>query len=114
MHNFEEFIEHVRKRPGMYLGNESKRYLYGLEYLILGINVAEHMYGLPAEEAVPMSGYNGFERWIEKNKLPKQRSINSFGKAAWEADSNEAAFDLWFAWWDELQRERAQHAEAEG
>ncbi|MEO1480444.1 MAG: hypothetical protein AAFV01_17955, partial [Bacteroidota bacterium] len=79
-----------------------------------GVNVTEHLYGLPAEEAVPMSGYNGFERWIEKNKLPKQRSINSFGKAAWEADSDEAAFDLWFAWWDEFQRERAQHAEAGG
>ncbi|MEL7362666.1 MAG: hypothetical protein AAFN13_11395, partial [Bacteroidota bacterium] len=60
------------------------------------------------------SAYSDFERWVELHKLPERRSIKSFDKAVWETGSDKAAFDLWFVWWDEFQREQAQHAEAEG
>ncbi|MEO1075706.1 MAG: hypothetical protein AAFX41_07035 [Bacteroidota bacterium] len=87
--------------------------LTAMENLVTGISFAEVMHQIPWERRITGSVYNKFEGWIQA-RVPQWSGMRSFNLAFVEADSDEAALDLWLAWWDEFQRERAQHAEAEG
>ncbi|MEM8557466.1 MAG: hypothetical protein AAGG50_06535 [Bacteroidota bacterium] len=104
---FAELVELVRERPGMFVGKKS---LYGLACFVGGARHVESAHSTEPE-AWKFNRPDQFERWVELRGKPQP--ISSFDFALAQADSDDAAFDLWFAWWDEFQRERNGKAATE-
>lgn len=73
--------------------------------------MAEHWHSVPEQSRRVGSAWFEYERWVQRSKSPRLRDHNSFDKAAREADSDEAAFDLWFSWWDEFHQSEVRHTE---
>ena len=97
-HDWPEFLEVLRTRPGMYTGARSVR---SLGAFMGGFTVAEHVHGLPEEKHLGGFDFQAFERWVEK--AIDDRCWSSFRKAEERAGSDEAGFDLWYQWYDEFR-----------
>ncbi len=96
------FFEQVRRRPGMWLGHRS---LTALQFLLHGVHLAEFFYDVPEGSRLGNFPFQEFEEWVERRYNPRRLSVNSFWMARDIADSEEAAFDLWFSWYDEFRNE---------
>lgn len=89
----------IRARPGMFLVCKT---VSGLHMLLCGIGFAEDFHGIPETERIGGFDREGFEQWVESRHNPRRLSLNSFGLAAYLAESEAAGFDLWFRWYDEF------------
>lgn len=89
----------IRKRPGMFLGQQTIR---GLHLFLCGIWFAEDFHTVPVDERIAGFDYAAFERWVDSRYNPQRLSTNSFTLAEKLAGSGAAGFDTWFAWYDEF------------
>jgi hypothetical protein len=105
--DYPSLLEEIRKRPQMYLGGE-ERNLRLLGAFLDGFKTAEWFHNLP--EAQHMGGFDweSYEKWVKHKYNTKRLSANSMPLALYVSDSEAAAFDLWFSWYDEYsESERA-------
>ena len=97
-------LAEVRRRPGMYLGEPS---LKALQHELDGIQWAEQLYAVPPERRLQGFSFAAFERWFQEHLNPRRLSLNSFHMARCLTASDEAAFHLWFSWYDSFRSEQA-------
>jgi hypothetical protein len=98
------FFDQIRRRPGMWIGYPS---LTALEHLLNGIDLAEYFYDVPQEKCLGGFPFEEFELWAAELFNPEQLSLSSFSLARRETESEEAAFNKWFTWYDRFRHERA-------
>ena len=90
----------IRTHPGMFLGHATVR---GLGMLLAGIHLAEEFHGVPAANRIWGFDREEFEQWVASRYNPRQLTCNSFSLAAHLTESEDAGFELWFAWHDEFR-----------
>ena len=86
-------LDQIRRRPGMWLGTAS---IERLRSFLGGIDLAEHLYHVPAERALAGFSFVEFEEWVEERFNPRRMSVLSFELARDRSDSQEEALTLWF------------------
>jgi hypothetical protein len=96
-HDWPSYFEQVRRWPGIWLGRAS---LECLQAQILGIDTAERIHRIPEAQRLAGFSLEQFEVWAAQRFNPRRLSINSFRMARCATSSDEAAFDLWFSWYD--------------
>jgi hypothetical protein len=92
----------IREKPGMWIGRKT---LTALECFWMGFVIAEEFH-CDSEDA-RLSGFDwtNFESWADQRFNPARLSINSFEMARTQAKAEDAAFDLWFSWYDVFRAE---------
>ena len=98
--NGKELLNHIRSRPGLYLGKKSAE---RLDLFIAGINCAEFHHQVSPEKTLLRIDWTAFQAWIDQVHNPERLSLNSFSLAARQVGSDELGFDRWFEWYDEWQ-----------
>ena len=95
--DWQDFFDHVRNRPGLYIGRKS---LELLGAYLNGFGTAEQLHDIPPGQRMFGFDFEGFERFIGE-----KIEVNSFGSmflARRDTSSEEEAWDLWFKWYDEF------------
>jgi hypothetical protein len=110
--NMPDLLAKVRARPGIYLGGKSLRNLFNF---LGGFEMAEDAYQIPADRRLAGFDSQAFEEWADRRfNISTRSNMKSYGQAISEAGSDEAAFDLWFKWYDEFLADRSEAAPAAG
>ena len=86
----------------MWLGEKS---LSRFEAFLAGVSCAGYFYRVPDDKCLAGFDFAAFQTWADSQFNPKRLSINPFGMAQRHAESDEAAFDLWFTWMDRFVSE---------
>jgi len=97
-----EFLELIRKKPGMYLGeNRVER----LEAYILGYRQARIDFGLPEFHESEESILEGFTYWLAV-KLKSTMSLNWAGFISHELDPSQDNIYTFYKYFDQFMLER--------
>ena len=107
-----DLLASLRARPGLFLGGKSLR---NLSQFLSGFELAEDAYQVPLERRLAGFDPQAFEDWADQRfSISVRSNMKSYGLAMSEAGSDEAAFDLWFKWYDEFLQDRAAAAPPAG
>jgi hypothetical protein len=98
------YFEQIRRRPGMWLGQAS---LTALDNQIGGIELAERIHDVPRNMRLGGFPWSDFEKWADERFNPNRLSIRSFSMALRITNSESEAFELWFQWYDQFNKEQA-------
>ncbi|WP_414512292.1 hypothetical protein [Nostoc sp. PCC 9305] len=97
---FEDFLNKVRLRPGLYLGKKS---LTALQALLLGYNIAVVEHNIPEVEQLNCDLEEKFDKWLRKN----YHMGNAIGWYLFIINSTQSeveAFHKFFELWDEFRK----------
>lgn len=98
-HDWPTFFETIRVRPNMWIGGKS---LHRLFVYIGGFRDSEEAHGIGAGQRFGGFDFEQFEQFVA-SKI-RECSYGSLFLAREATRSEEEAFDLWFAWYDEFRR----------
>ena len=90
-------FEQVRKNPLIFTGEKSARLL---QYLLIGIHIAESIHHIPSDQLMSGFDWNQFEEWVRSRNNPENLNVSSFMLASMNSENEEAAFDKWMEWYD--------------
>ena len=97
-----DFLEEIRKRPGMWLGEKS---LLAFRALFYGLHLAEELYNIPDNQKLIGFDWKEFEDWVYKKYNKNHLSVLSHYHAQQMASSDSEALDKWFEIYDTYRRE---------
>ncbi|MEH2075917.1 MAG: hypothetical protein V7K57_16225 [Nostoc sp.] len=97
---FEDFLNTVRLRPGLYLGRKS---LTGLQALLLGYNIAVVEHNIPESEQLNCELEDKFDEWL-REKYHIGNAIGWYLFIINQTESEVEAFHRLFELWDEFRK----------
>lgn len=99
---FEDLIETIRVRPGLYFGQAP---LTGLWCMLLGYETAVQEHKVPQSEQLDCHLVGEFDNWL-RQKFGMGRAIGWYLFVINDTQSEQEAWDRFLALWDEFQSYR--------